>query len=71
MEHLRTGEWSESNILTREKYDIWQKDGSRTVVEKASEMVDELTGMEDVYLDESKREMIDALIEDFEHRQCS
>jgi trimethylamine--corrinoid protein Co-methyltransferase len=63
---LRSGEWSTSQLLTRDKYENWRAKGARTVGEKAAELAGSLLEREDVSLEEGKRREIAAIIRAFE-----
>jgi trimethylamine--corrinoid protein Co-methyltransferase len=63
---LRSGEWSTSPILTREKYQNWKAKGSKPVVQKAADMVEILKRREDVGLEAHKSREIEAIIRGFE-----
>ncbi len=63
---LRSEEWSTSPVFTREKYENWKAKGSKSVVEKAADMVEILKRREDVGLEPEKRREIAAIIRDFE-----
>jgi trimethylamine--corrinoid protein Co-methyltransferase len=63
---LRSEEWSTSQVFTREKYENWKAKGSKSVVEKAADMVEILKRREDVGLEPEKRREIAAIIRNFE-----
>jgi len=63
---LRSGEWSTSPILTREKYANWKAKGSKSVVEKAADLAEILKQREDVGLESNQKREIAAIIRNFE-----
>jgi trimethylamine--corrinoid protein Co-methyltransferase len=68
LKNLRSGEWSGSDIFTREKYESWMRKGGKTVIEKAADKVECVNKLEDVPLESGKRKLLDEIIVDFEKR---
>jgi len=66
MKFLRSGEWSTSQIFTREKYANWKTKGSKSAVEKAADQVRILKRRDDVPLEPEKKREIAAIIRSFE-----
>jgi trimethylamine--corrinoid protein Co-methyltransferase len=67
--NLRSGEWSESEIFTRQKYESWIRKGGKTAMEKANDISDRIKKMDDFPIENDKRKLIDEIIADFEKRQ--
>ncbi len=63
---LRSGEWSTSGLLSREKHENWKAKGAKSVVEKAAAAVEILKQNQDVGLEADKSREIAAIIRAFE-----
>ena len=64
--HLRSGEWSELEVLSRQRHDSWRQEGSPTVVERAGRVARGLDGAEAARLQPEARRRIRDIIGGYE-----
>lgn len=69
LKSLRSRKFSESDIINRKDVQVWLKDGSRTIVENASDKVKRmLKSIDAPVLEKDKRKKIEKIISNFEKR---
>lgn len=71
LKHLRSGEHWQPTISSRDLYEKWHEEGSKTIVEKAARRVKEILQTHRVEkLDGSVQKRVDEVIRSFEQQYC-
>jgi trimethylamine--corrinoid protein Co-methyltransferase len=68
--NLRSEEWWEPAIMGRQRYEQWKDGGAASVVQRAREGVQQISGREERWLEGEQKRRVEQIIADFE-RACA